>query len=423
LSPALAFGVKAPKQLNDLINNNLFSSPASQAAKLMTGLNKSAPVLSAEEFVAELKNIDWSNTHPHMKTTLIAAAEEAAAINPEGFYAARELANSLSDIRKNAIADVDAEGNLRFRVKVSKEHPDMVSPPVSFMGMQAFIGKDGITLAKRIQDSPLLPNILGVESAIDYLADNINLDLGLITNNVFNIDIPETGISPIDAKVALKEWKNNVSESKYKSLLGDDSLNHTIKKHTDGNFTSIVFTAPLIQPKEGEIFAKINPKAKDSAADPRKAGIEQASELNLDATHLLTRSFAFGFQDVFPSHFDGNDNLDRASVGLNRYIQRHVEIGIKDELRDWVTTNPTKGLKAVWEVSTYSQDIDTYNKYGGLDKYLRRSTKEKAIMNLQATVSFLNPEGEVVKSWDWEIEDPHVLQLMQRSDVFKTIAQ
>ena len=390
------------------VNDYLDSAPMG-GAKFVQGVDVATQPYAGEQtgeaWVEGFKNLDWKNTRPLVKKTLIAAAEAGQRLGPK--HAALQVRQAISDIRNNSTYDIDSGGNLRFLVKFNAESSAIYSPPVTAASIQAFLGTEGLDAVQRYAGEGF-PYGLPFNTVSQPILDFIG-----ITEPIDEMDILETAIAPQDFKKNLSSWISNVDLNKLKPL--GETEDNRIQKHTDGNYSITKLTAPVV--------LEIDPKFATSADDPRLPGIERSQEINLDAAHVLTRSFAFAFKGMRPRTFDNDENLDRASVGFNRYLQREIEVGIKEELKEWIENpeNSKEGLTAEWTVGTYSEDLGSIDKYGLLEKYTKPVVEVKSIMTLQANLVFKNAEGEEVKSWNWEVEDPGVLDMMSRSEVFNNL--
>ena len=386
-SPSLAYSSSASDGVNELVFEYLKKPDYTAVYSSTAGIPK-LPVETQEEYIERFKNIEWGNTRTEVKNTLIRAAERGLGTAASS---ARLVKDAIADMRKNAKIVVDGSGNLSFKMKPNSEASFLYSKPVGIEGIRSFVGSDGIQLYNKYQNNffpvrfppeTLLPESMRMES---------------------NLPIPETAMRDLDIKDSLKNFMGTVKDEDLEDIGADGKM----LKYTEDKYSLTRLVSPVV--------TTIDPAAADSEADPRRQGIEKASEFNLDAAHVLTRSFAFIFAGMRPTTFDGNANLDRASVSFNRYLQRNIEIAVKDEIRDWIIENKPENLTAEWTVGTYSEPIATFDKYEG---FTDSPTAPNTIINLQSTLVFKDSEGNVVKTWDWEVEDPTLITIMQRSNIF-----
>tara|TARA_R100001510_G_C7656440_1_gene216447 strand:- start:3887 stop:7084 length:3198 start_codon:yes stop_codon:yes gene_type:complete len=398
----LAISLAFPEGVAEAINDYL---PTAFPKVSVTGMDATPKPArgdkSGEDWVEGFKNLDWKTTRPLVKKTLIAAAEAGKSMGAS--FAAQNVRQTLSDIQNSSTYDIDSGGNVRFIVQVNSESPPIYSSLMTATKIQAFLGKEGMDAVKRYTQTGF-PYGLPFNNFRQPIQDFFGL-----TEPIDEMDILETAIAPEEFEKNLSSWISNVDRNKLKPL--GETEDDRLQKLVDGNYSLTVFKAPVA----------FEPKAEDFAE--RLPGIERSEEFNLDAAHILTRSFAFAFEGTGSRTFDHPENLDRAGVGLNRYLQNEIEKGIKKELKEWLANpdNPKEGLTAEWNVGTYSEDLATIDTFGFLDQLIKPVREAKTMLLMKANLVFKNAEGTEVGSWNWTVEDPGVLDMMSRSEVFNNL--
>ena len=341
----------------------------------------------AKALFSAVENGKWD--HPVIRDNLL--KEMGNASDPVAAY---DL--FMQDLSLNSEVVIGSNGDWHMQTKgMNGSKSSMASLPGSFQSLQA-MGDDRFMKAveldyeSRQDESGIVDFFQGVSGFVGHDASGVMEGYVVPSKDTFegsaNDHIKANLLAP--GKI---DWTANSTE-----VVGEDGA---ARRFTDGNFTAVRITSSM-----NDYWNTDNQSGK------HERGHVSSKLAGSDKAHLITRSFAPMFDKVVPRLLDKEENLSRASSEFNRHMQEQIEKPKREEIEAWMTTNQRKDLNVSFTVGTFSEDSAAFD-----DDAWDKGSVKPTVMALSARVEITDPDGNVVKDFEWDVRDEYSLSIYERS--------
>lgn len=338
------------------------------------------------ELTAAIQNSSWD--HEVLKDNLVRRMTEAS---EGGTDPVRAYDSFMLDLALNSELIVAANGNWHMQSNSEGSGKNaMVSLPGSFQSLQA-----------RVDDRFME----AVEATAEAADQNEGWWQELWQTQVGDSLIMQGYVSP-----AKETFQGSANDHIKENLLKAGSIDWksaeivgaegTARRYNDGNFSAVRLESSMKDYWDKTKGSRIN--RRNHASSPYEGS---------DEAHNITRSFAPMFDSVMPQLLDVNHNLSRSSSEFNRHMQEQIEAPKRKEIELWMDKNSRTDLNVSMTVGTFSEDTAAFNE----DVWDKGSVKP-SIMALSALVEITDPEGNVIKTFEWDVRDEYALSIFERSN-------